>query len=157
MARRILVINTLIASLFVYKMAVLPKIDEKYVKKLNEMVNDFIWEGKRAKIKLSDLQMPKALGGMNLVNFELKDAALKIAWLQILKTDEILEKLAYKALSPVLKEDIWKCNLEAKHVKRIFHNSFWTEVLEAWCKVNQKEVYEDVEILNEYIWYNSKI
>ena len=59
---KILVINTLIAPLFVYKMTVLPPIPEKYCNVLNEMFNKFLWNSNHPKIKLEILQIPKKTG-----------------------------------------------------------------------------------------------
>ena len=41
------------------------------------MIRDFLWNGKKAKLALKILQNPKKEGGLNLVNFTLKEKALK--------------------------------------------------------------------------------
>ena len=41
---KILVFNTLVSFLFVYKMSVLPTFPENYVKLLNKLVRDFLWD-----------------------------------------------------------------------------------------------------------------
>ena len=41
------VINTLVASLFIYKMTVLPNIPKKMVQKINSLISDFLWDGKK--------------------------------------------------------------------------------------------------------------
>ena len=56
---KVTVINTMIASLFVYKMSVLPSITDKYIDKLNAMMNSFLWNNRKPKIKLEILQIPK--------------------------------------------------------------------------------------------------
>ena len=76
---KVLVINTLIASLYVYKMTVLPKISELCVERLNKILQAFLWNGKSAKINLKTLQMSKDNGGLNLVNFSIKDDSLKVS------------------------------------------------------------------------------
>ena len=101
--------------------------------------------------------MSRTLGGLGLVDFEIKDKSLKVAWIRVLQTDDILEKFAYAALSPQLQSEVWICNLDKRDVLKIFKKSFWTDVLEAWCEINHQEKFEKEEILNEFIWYNSKI
>ena len=64
------IINTLIGSLFVYKMAVLPKLPESYIKQLNAKMNNFLWNGHRPKIPLRVLQSDKHDGGVKLIDFE---------------------------------------------------------------------------------------
>ena len=44
---KILVINTLIGSLFVYRMAILPQIPENYIRQVHKLFSDFIWNGKK--------------------------------------------------------------------------------------------------------------
>ena len=46
---KILVINALVASLFVYRLAVIPALPDKYVKKIKQIFKHFIWEGKKPK------------------------------------------------------------------------------------------------------------
>ena len=43
---KVMVINTLIASLFIYKMTVLEAIPTSIVNKFNDIINDFLWSGK---------------------------------------------------------------------------------------------------------------
>ena len=57
-----MICNILVRSLFVYMMSVLPFMPQKYLKKLDDLMTDFIWEGKRDKIILETLQMSKDNG-----------------------------------------------------------------------------------------------
>ena len=114
---RKLVINTLIASLYVYKMSVLPIMSNEMINKLHQIIKLFLWEGKKAKIQLKTLQAPKELGGLAVVDFRIKDLALKAAWVSIVRSDSMLQKTAYLALSSVLQSDIWHCNISRRDVK----------------------------------------
>ena len=49
---KIQVVNTLIASLFVYKMMVLPSIPEPIIKRVDNEIKTFIWNGKKSKNSL---------------------------------------------------------------------------------------------------------
>ena len=59
---KITIINSLIASLFVYKMMVLPEMPTYMVSQLNKMGEEFIWNGRKAKIPLVKLQNSKRVG-----------------------------------------------------------------------------------------------
>ena len=50
---KVQVINTLIASLFVYKMMVLPRIPDSLIAQMNEIFNKFIWAGHKPKIDIT--------------------------------------------------------------------------------------------------------
>ena len=52
---KITIINTLIVSLFVYKMTTLLSLPEKIIRTFNLMIEEFIWDGKKPKIPLTTL------------------------------------------------------------------------------------------------------
>ena len=101
---KISVINTLIASLYVYKMSVLLILPEKYVKSFNSMCEKFLWNNRKPKISLEILQKNTQDGGAGLVNIKLKDLSLKAGWVSIIKTDQLLTVFAYRKLAPQIKE-----------------------------------------------------
>ena len=135
---KVQVVNTLVASLFVYKMSVLPRIPQVVVKTMDNMIRDFLWAGKKAKIAYKILQNPKKEGGLNLVNLGLKDKSLKAAWPQILETEKEFSIMVYRIMRvPDLEQDIWRCSLERKDVQGMkFSNCFWGDVLADWSDFN---------------------
>ena len=64
---KIQIINALVASLFVHRLAVLPKLKDKYVKKINVIFQNFMWNKRKPKIALNILQGAKIDGGAGLV------------------------------------------------------------------------------------------
>ena len=152
---RVNVVNTLIASLFVYKMMVLPTIPEKIVKQVETEINKFLWSGSKPKIALRTLQRPKKSGGLNLVNLRKKDKALKISWIQLLYDNDAMSNIAFHFISPVMRQWIFDCNLKKEHVKTLqISNMFWENVLEAWSEIN----YKDIDATDDpIIWFNSDI
>ena len=123
---KIQVVNTLVASLFVYKMMVLPTIPANIVKKLDNIIREFIWNKKKAKIAYTTLQNPKPSGGLNLVSLTKKDKALKATWPQILYSEQEYAAMVYGIMRcNGIKENIWKCSLSKEDVKHIkIRNSF---------------------------------
>ena len=152
-----MVINTLIVSLFVYKMTVLPFMAPELISQLEHSMNDFLWNSRKPKIPIYVLQQPKGKGGLNLVNFRIKDRALKAAWVKLIKTDDMISQCAYKMLHTHVGESIWECNLNKRDIRKMFKPSFWRDVLEAWADVNYSEPSTVKQILKQCIWYNSKI
>ena len=69
---KIQVVNTLVASLFVYKMMVLPKMPKSIIKNIENIIRNYLWNGGKAKIAYNILQLPKEEGGLNLVDFRQK-------------------------------------------------------------------------------------
>ena len=121
----------------------------------------FLWNEGRPKISLVTLQKAKEEGGLNLVNFYVKDQALKASWVQILNSDPFLMEFVYRALCPTLRGKNWWCELKEKDIKVMFKESFWRGVLVAWNNLkrmsNTLYTSERDEILNQFLWYNSNI
>ena len=153
---KVQVVNTLVASLFVHKMMVLPTIPKGIVKNLDNLIRDFLWDGKKSKIAYSILQNQKKEGGLNLVNLTKKDIALKTTWPQILCHETEYAVMVYRILRcSTLKQNIWRCSLKEEDVSLIkVKNFFWECVLKAWCKFNY---YLHRKVENQIIWYNSNI
>ncbi len=94
---------------------------------------------------------------MKLVDLEHKDNALKIQWIKRIKSNESLSNIAYYFL-PNIGDMIWKCNLHYNDVANIMpKDSFWQNVLSAWCKYNFSNKIDIRAILESVIWYNSEI
>ena len=137
---KISVINTLVASLFIYKFMTIPNLPQSGLNAIEEEMNKFIWNGKRAKIPLRVLKRSKKDGGLGLVDLKKRQDAVKITWIQLLQSDEKLEKLVYSLIAPRMKNDIWKCNIKEADVKGVFKvDDFWLQVLKAWAKINYRE------------------
>ena len=71
---RILVVNTLAGSLFVYKMAILENISSKIVDKFYDIIHKLLWDGGNAKVPSEVLFCDKSAGGLRLVNLRKKTA-----------------------------------------------------------------------------------
>ena len=153
---KVQVVNTLIASLFVYKMMVLPSIPKYMVKKIDNLIRDFLWNGKKSKVAYNILQVKKEDGGLNLVNLTIKDKALKATWPQILSQEKDYSQVVYKTMKcSAIGVDIWKCSIEPSDVQSMkILNTFWSDVLTAWSEFNY---YYNRRIENQIIWYNSNI
>ena len=153
---KVQVVNTLVASLFVYKMMVLPLIPKNILKNIDNTIRDFIWNGKKSKIAYTTLQLPKQEGGMGLVNLSTKEVALKATWPQILEQEEDYEQLVYTQLRcKHLGRNIWRCTLLPEDVNNMrISNQFWKDTLQCWCQYNHTK---NTRIENQLIWFNSYI
>lgn len=155
---RVLLVNTLIASLVVYKMSVLEFVPYDFVNKMEALITEFIWKGKRPKIPNDILQLDRCQGGLRLVNLFKKQASLKIKWAFISNDEVFWQTIMYANLDPVIKSDIWLCNLSCDDVEiAVSNKSFWRQVLYAWCMYNFCESPSAQEFRHNIIWYNSLI
>ena len=153
---KVQVVNTLVASLFVHKMMVLPTIPDNIVKSIENLIRDYIWKGKKSKIAYPILQIPKKHGGLNLVNLKNRDIALKATWPQILYGEREYATMVYECMRcSSIQEDIWRCHIHPDDVKKVKGMStFWKDVLWSWAQYNYYNNYREE---NQIIWYNSSI
>ena len=68
-------------SKLIYSTCVLG-IPEHLARRINRLHFNFIWEGKTAKIKIRTIIAERKHGGLKMMDFEIMDKALKIAWIK---------------------------------------------------------------------------
>ena len=152
---KVLVVNTLIMSLFIYKMMVLPTIPEKVVKSIENEIRNYLWDGGKAKIAFQILKNPFKDGGLNLTDLKTRDMALKATWPQILAKETEYAKMVFPFIHRELGEDIWRCHLRPEDVDQMsISNEFWRDVLKSWCTFNY---WYEHNLDNQQLWFNSRI
>ena len=155
---KILIVNSLIASLFVYCMAVLPNPREDFYEKLDTIINQFIWNKKRVKIKIRILRGLKDQGGAGLVDLRKRNSALKIQWVFRAMNNSLIKEIAYELLQNRIGDLIWKIQLSPEHVKKMFTNkNFWYYVMQEWALLAYSIPTTRKDIKEEMLWYNSRI
>lgn len=155
---KITVINSLVASLFVYRMTVLPLLSATLVEGIHKFWSMFIWNKCKLKIALNTLQGLRANAGLNLTNLRLRDVALKVQWVDKVQTDLTLLALAFFFIQTPLINWFWKCNLKKCDVKFLtITSSFWKDVCLSWCQYNFSHVTAKSDVREQVIWWNSHI
>ena len=61
---KVLVVNSLVESLFVYRFSVLPVVCMETLTEMQNHIWKFVWSDKRAKINFDQLKQPKNQGGL---------------------------------------------------------------------------------------------
>lgn len=155
---KVLVVNTLVASLFVYKMSVLPNMSYTLIQQFETIIDKFLGNGKKSRIPLKILQLPKEQGGLQLVDLYKRQLALKMQWVIQIRDKELWANIAYTYLTPALADKLWICNFSVNDLETLFPiRSFWRQVVYAWASFNFYSPKTTQEILNQVIWYNSHI
>ena len=154
---RVLVVNTLVESLFVYKFSVLPIVTNDWIEKMHKKIVNYVWQGKRAKIPFDTLKRPKNQGGLRLVDLRAKHTALIAQWISMSRKDPFLQADLQQYVDHYIGVDIWKINMRPQEVELYFEQSFWREVLKAWCKCTYFKPATYGEIVEQPLWYNSHI
>ena len=153
---KIVIINALMGSLFVYKMSTMMFLQPVDIANIEKIIRRFLWNGKKAKISLFTLMKRKQDGGLRLVNLAAKQQTIKISW--VYKLDNFLETCLYKNLNDTLQCLIWKCNIKKSDVKKKFGSeTFWSQMLLSWSDLNFHVPDNKKGVLSQLLWYNSHI
>ena len=153
------IVNSLLGSLFVYKMSALPNMTSQMKCEINSIIQKYLWNNHKPKISLKTLQGPKNKGCAGLIDFERKEHALKTTWVKMLLEGKYPKSMIYNVLHKELRELIWQCNLKAADVKKVTdipkEFSFWEDVLIAWCNFHFYEQQDGN--CDQILWCNSLI
>ena len=153
---KVQVVNTLIYSLFVYRMTVMDSLPHAFKKQFQSLVSNYIWDGGRPKISYDILKLAKDQGGLGLVSMADRDTAIKIGWINKLRANAKMKTLAYEVMGNPIGDLVWNIELEREEIGENFRNSFCTEILDRWNYFN-KTHFERPALSDQIIWFNSKI
>ena len=164
---KITVVNTLLASLYNYRMQVLTCTNDMLYEEFYNEVQEFIWKGARPKISLSILCKAKHNGGLGLVDLKARHQALLFKWIKIIHKDQKIGSLANFFLGNVnISSDLWTCNVKttndtalqiSKLIPSIHVNSFWFHLLIEWWRYSYCDPQNLKNILAQNISINSNI
>ena len=121
---KILLVNTLMGSLYIHTMMVLPPLSKIQSEKMDKMINHFLWNGKKVKIPLKILRRAKSQGGLRLVDLNIRYLMLQARWAKKALQDETFS-YTNDLFDPALGADIWHCNLDAPDVIKTFAPVAW--------------------------------
>lgn len=157
---KVLIVNSLIASLLVYKMQVLPDLNADFLSRFNRIIVNFLWNGKKPKIATNLLMRDKSEGGLRLVSLKDRQTALKAQWVTKINSASLWSTLFHASLPFNIGTQLWNCNLKESHVKCFIDvnvNPFWFTILQSWCRYNFTVPDTKQKILSQFLWCNSHI
>jgi hypothetical protein len=154
---KVLIINTYAIPQMLYAGTVFhlpPWVEKAY----NELIRDFIWEGKPSKIKYSCLINEISKGGLKLQDFKSKLMAIKVKWIKMLCDQEY--QAAWKEYItlkfPKNMNSIPMYNLKVDDYPN-WEEPFYKELLTMWASLHYTEPEDPIEIRQQTIWLNSNI
>ena len=112
-----LLINSLMSSMLIYPMMVLPIVSDNQIKRINTIFETFLWKGRKPKIPLSVLQRDKFEGGLRLTDCKARHKALRMQSVHNIIGNEKWEYI-YQWLVPQMGEKIWECNISTQGCER---------------------------------------
>ncbi len=161
---KITIIKSLLLSQLTYHCSIVPQLDSKVIKKIDKMLFDFLWDKKPHRIKKCTIIGDYYSGGLKMPSFYEKCIALKVTWVKRLFSTEIGNEISWRQI--VFNDSIrsnkifWEANIsihDAHVILKDTCNTFWKDVVYAWCNYNHFCPVTLSEIRNQLLWYNSSI
>ena len=154
---KVTVIKTLAISTLTYLFTNLPDPPDKFLKDLDKMLFDFLWDGKTDKIKRDTIKQQYTEGGLKMIDVRCFVASLKITWLKRLNVrDKIFNLMTgmYPFLENIKNRGGEYANVLMQRVK----NPFWADVFrhyKSFCASCAPKSFS--EFVNECLHYNVNI
>ena len=127
--------------------------------KVEKLIFNFIWDGKPPTIKKSTIIGEKKHGGLKMIDFNIMNKALKVAWIPRLQNRS---DASWKIIPETALENygglsfLTHCNYDINALQINYLPGFYSEVLKHWQ--NTKQVFQkDTSPHNEIIWNNRNI
>ena len=138
---KICIINSLIISLFVFPLMSLPSPKASFFDKFKQVIMNYMWENKPARVRYDKLIQDRNDGGLRLTDLKTKDTSLKAAWLSRWARQNRLNSAElgwiYSNL-PVRDARLWECNLSECDIRNLYPTAtgdMGVQVLLAWAQV----------------------
>jgi exonuclease III len=154
---RITVFKSLALSKVIYQCNNLYVADD-FIKELNQLAFDFIWNGKPDKVKRTTIIAGYERGGLRMLDVPSFIQAQKVMWVKrLLKLDEGSFK-AYPnyTLNKILGEKSFNCRTNLKVLENKI-SPFYYQLLKAWEKTKDPPGGDPFSIRRETLWKNKYI
>ena len=155
---KILIVNTLIIPLFLYRLVIINTLSKAQFAQFKKLITNLLWEGKQPRIAYKKLIHNFDQAVLRLVDLETKEKALKVKLIQVarLKPDLLWSQWMIQKL-PIELEYFLGCNMKAKDIQKKLPHGIISDVLTAWSSINYSTPSDAEEILQQNIWFNSHI
>jgi hypothetical protein len=156
---KITVIKTFALPKLIYPFTILENPNDEVIKDINTCIFDFLWEGKRKKLKRSILKRSYELGGLKLTDIQTFLISIKACWVKRLLNDNNGQwKSFYDSyLKKAGGKLIFDGKLNNKDITNICDNhQFLKDVITSWYSIIHKDESE-LNTRKHSIWNNSDI
>ena len=136
----------------------LPDPEESFLKELNKLLYNFLWNGKNDEIRRSGVRQAYNVGGLKMVDIKSFLAALKINWLKrILSDDGKLSKIL-QAMCSMTQNVKQRGGEFANIIMQRVKNPFWFDVFKHYKNISAKCTPVTIDdFVSECLHYNVNI
>ena len=156
---RINIVKVLGLAKLVYSISLLT-ISKPLIDSINKIIFSFIWEGKTPKIKKKTISAEKKRGGLKMIDFEIMERALKIAWIKrIIEGGDVSWKIilnyAVRQFGGV--DFLINCDYDVKTLNLEQLPEFHRTVLCYWQEFKCSTDSNKIPVHDQIIWNNRNI
>ena len=159
MLGRTQIVNSLLIPQFIFRMSALPSPGKEAYDEFRKAITNFIWDGKRARIKYNRLVNTFEKGGIKLTDLKLKDTSIKVANLhRIVNLDD--DSFTKAALQNGCKFPLsltFKLSAEVRDINLLTDNQITKDFIGSWIKFTKTKPMNVTDVKNQCIWFNSRI
>ena len=126
---KITVIKTLVISKITHLFTTLPDPSAAFLREFENVLFQFLWNGKRSKIKTTVVCKPYEEGGFRMLDVYSFLTTMKLRWLRRINVNDSILKTFVLSMYPEL---CTPSRFESEYVKNVIHglqNPFWKYVL----------------------------
>ena len=151
---KVTVLKTLIVPKLVHIMQVLPSPTSEFLKRMEIIFKLFLWDDKKPRITLAQLEKDIQDGGLKLTKLDFLDQALKMTWINnLIKRDGSWQHIFEHNIAKNKKE-VWLLDVVSlKKLKNTVQNVFWRDVFKSW--ITYKENFSNEINVRTYPIWNS--
>ena len=154
---KITVVKTLAISKLTYLFTNLPDPNKEFIKNLDKLVFQFLWNGNHNKISKKHVCMNKEDGGLDMIDINDFIAKMKIGWMQRFVSNVNL-KLIVTAMYPCLEKITVTGNVYLSNCTTQLQNPFWSDVLKHTKQFLDKCIPADFQqLVCERLFYNQNL
>ena len=152
---KIMVFKSLVFSKIIF-ISFLNKVPNGILKKIQEIQQDFIWNGKTPKVKHNALIANYENGGLKSLDILAKFESLRLSWVRRLYDENYhpWKNIPLKMIHQQFNQNIFYPNVQIK-----FSNDFpkfYHEIAKSWSKMTQEPLTYN-SVLSQTVWLNNYI
>jgi hypothetical protein len=156
---KVTIIKSLIVPQLAYLLSVLPNPEQNYLKDIDSLIFNFLWDNKPPKIKREVILQKTNQGGLNITDIYTYSKSVKFQWVKKLLDSSFesswkdIIKLRYHIFN---QNYIFNCDLNTSDIDNItMKDIFWTDLLKFFFELKLKE---KIPLnVDSIIWYNSSL
>ena len=152
---KIMVFKSLVFSKIIF-ISFLNKVPNGIIKKIQEIQQDFIWDGKTPKVKHSAMIGNYEDGGLKNLDILTKFDSLRLSWVRRLFDDKFhpWKNIPLKLIKQQFNQSIFYPNIQIKFSSDF--PKFYHEIAKSWSKMTQEPLTCN-SVLSQSIWFNNFI